>query len=200
MSQAAIDDAMITAHCLGCDYSLRGLIDPRCPECGRPFDPADPDSFRTPGFLPRLRRRLKLPSASVGVWIGIALLLVCLWRGVVDPAGDWEPGIPLAGIVALATWGRSRVRRWILNGTKEPGPHTERWARRALYMFCVASALLGAGPVQWSCPHGTAIGIGIAGVAISPNGGPCHNAHPTLHSWHVAGNLYVWVAPRIHRC
>jgi hypothetical protein len=28
------------AVCRGCGYNLRGLIEPRCPECGRRFDPA----------------------------------------------------------------------------------------------------------------------------------------------------------------
>jgi hypothetical protein len=31
--------------CLDCGYSLRGLLDPRCPECGRVFDPADPKTW-----------------------------------------------------------------------------------------------------------------------------------------------------------
>jgi predicted amidophosphoribosyltransferase len=31
--------------CLGCEYPLDGLRDPRCPECGREFDPDDPMSF-----------------------------------------------------------------------------------------------------------------------------------------------------------
>lgn len=26
--------------CAKCGYSLRGLLEPRCPECGTPFDPA----------------------------------------------------------------------------------------------------------------------------------------------------------------
>jgi hypothetical protein len=34
-----------TAVCLQCGYSLRGLPEPRCPECGRAFDPADPRTF-----------------------------------------------------------------------------------------------------------------------------------------------------------
>ncbi len=33
-------------HCLGCDYNLRGLADPVCPECGRTFDPDNPATFR----------------------------------------------------------------------------------------------------------------------------------------------------------
>ena len=31
--------------CLGCTYPLDGLEEHRCPECGRAFDPADPDTF-----------------------------------------------------------------------------------------------------------------------------------------------------------
>jgi len=27
-------------HCLKCGYNLRGLPEPRCPECGTPFDPS----------------------------------------------------------------------------------------------------------------------------------------------------------------
>ena len=33
-------------YCRGCGYNLRGLTVPRCPECGRPFDPADPHTYR----------------------------------------------------------------------------------------------------------------------------------------------------------
>jgi hypothetical protein len=32
-------------YCRGCHYNLRGLAVPRCPECGRDFNPAAPDSY-----------------------------------------------------------------------------------------------------------------------------------------------------------
>lgn len=35
-----------TAVCLNCGYALRGLPNPVCPECGRGFDPANPDTYR----------------------------------------------------------------------------------------------------------------------------------------------------------
>ncbi len=39
-------------RCRGCSYPLEQLAELRCPECGRPFDPADPATFtRLPGFL-----------------------------------------------------------------------------------------------------------------------------------------------------
>ena len=31
--------------CLGCGYILEGLPESRCPECGQPFSPGDPDTF-----------------------------------------------------------------------------------------------------------------------------------------------------------
>ena len=32
-------------YCLTCRYELRGLTSTRCPECGRPFDPASPSTY-----------------------------------------------------------------------------------------------------------------------------------------------------------
>ena len=32
-------------RCLDCQYDLSKLSEHRCPECGREFDPNDPDSF-----------------------------------------------------------------------------------------------------------------------------------------------------------
>ncbi len=32
------------AHCANCGYDLRGLPEPRCPECGRPFRRSEPQT------------------------------------------------------------------------------------------------------------------------------------------------------------
>jgi hypothetical protein len=32
-------------RCKGCQYSLANLTEPRCPECGRAFDPNEPSTF-----------------------------------------------------------------------------------------------------------------------------------------------------------
>ena len=39
---------VLSGRCPGCDYDLRGLSEPRCPECGRAFDSASASAARTP--------------------------------------------------------------------------------------------------------------------------------------------------------
>jgi hypothetical protein len=37
-----------TIFCKACNYPLNWVAEPRCPECGKPFDLSDPDSFVEP--------------------------------------------------------------------------------------------------------------------------------------------------------
>ena len=53
--------------CPRCHYNLRGLAEPRCPECGRGFDPSDP---RTYSFTPRSDRLRKAARRDVRVAAG----------------------------------------------------------------------------------------------------------------------------------
>lgn len=59
------------ARCLSCGYLLRGLPQPVCPECARPFDPADPTTFDAdpPG---RRRRRLVIRGAVLLTVVAVA--------------------------------------------------------------------------------------------------------------------------------
>lgn len=63
----------VEARCLGCGYALRGLEGGVCPECGRPFDPADPLTYRLPGAPLFLRRFAgPPPRAHVVLAVGYA--------------------------------------------------------------------------------------------------------------------------------
>jgi len=47
--------------CLDCNYSLRGLAQSRCPECGREFNIQDPTSFNNERPLRWIDRKLLKP-------------------------------------------------------------------------------------------------------------------------------------------
>ena len=69
-------DFDIDGRCGDCRYSLRGLTVPRCPECGRPFDPADPDTYLQGSqrrVLDPIERRLLTPPA-LRVKVGFVLV------------------------------------------------------------------------------------------------------------------------------
>ena len=113
------------ARCRDCGYLLRGLSDPRCPECGRGFDPADPrtmDVGRVPGPLASFF--LGLPGTifegAVVAVCGMALLggtvpggvfllqIAALWLGV---ALTFAWGLRLATFVVVAWRYRRRLLR-----------------------------------------------------------------------------------------
>ena len=61
-------------YCRQCGYSLYGLTESRCPECGKGFDPADPKTYRhAPKHGP-----LWLWLRRIGVALAAAFLLVSI--------------------------------------------------------------------------------------------------------------------------
>ena len=114
------------ASCLKCGYLLQGLAEPRCPECGRMFDPADP---RTYGRLrdPWWKRYAGRPS-----WARSALICAgCLWfaeaatrpGGIIEYPNDdriilqvivlllWPVLVADYAIIAAATHVKNRYTR-----------------------------------------------------------------------------------------
>ena len=75
------------ALCLDCNYPLVGLPTPRCPECGRDFDPAVPATMNLGRPMPPLVRWLLEPMHR-RTWnlffLGIGL---SLWGGAWLPGG-----------------------------------------------------------------------------------------------------------------
>ncbi len=70
------DDA--TKFCRTCDYSLQGLSELRCPECGRAFEPSDPRSYAA---RPWRVRRWRL-GVKVGVVVSFMSILFLFNFGV----------------------------------------------------------------------------------------------------------------------
>ncbi len=51
--------------CLRCYYDLRGLPEPRCPECGRLFNPADPRTYSPTPSAERVHKLLHKTATSL---------------------------------------------------------------------------------------------------------------------------------------
>jgi hypothetical protein len=63
--------------CKSCHYPLKQLAEPRCPECGREFDPGDPSTFdASQPIWKKARRRLLI----IGCCIYPVLFLLLLYR------------------------------------------------------------------------------------------------------------------------
>jgi hypothetical protein len=93
-------DQFPRGHCWDCDYSLRGLCEWRCPECGRAFDPHDLASmnFGAAGPLARFGRKawaVCKPILVLGSCLGICWLTFIITEGQL-PALLLLPGIYLA--------------------------------------------------------------------------------------------------------
>src|SRR6476620_5124009 len=94
-------------RCIGCAYILEQLEQPRCPECGRDFDPAFPHTYtRYPGFV---FWKYWLPGFCLAVGGGSFIAFLFLLNGFVG----WglTLGVPFA-VGSLLGYG-ARVRaRW----------------------------------------------------------------------------------------
>src|SRR3954449_9011238 len=73
------------ALCIGCNYPLRGLTEPRCPECGRPFDLVDRETFNSGRPLTAFDRLVLRPIGVPTFAIVIILCGMMLWVAL-DPS------------------------------------------------------------------------------------------------------------------
>jgi hypothetical protein len=84
--------------CINCGYDLQALPEPRCPECGRGFDPDDPTTYRTSKARRPLSARRMLGAAAC-----FLAGLLCM-RLINFPGESIQPNSPrILGV--LAAWG-----------------------------------------------------------------------------------------------
>ncbi len=63
-------------YCLSCSYVLDGLVSRRCPECGHPFDPANPETFARSGRQPIQRKWAHRSLILAAILLPIELVCV----------------------------------------------------------------------------------------------------------------------------
>jgi hypothetical protein len=74
----AVEDEKVGA-CWECGYSLRGLPTPRCPECGRVFDPADEKTMNMGVVVGSVKKWLMRPPGWPVHLLTAGALLMSLW-------------------------------------------------------------------------------------------------------------------------
>ncbi len=182
LSLSALTDA---GRCKECGYPLRALKVPRCPECGRGFDPADPDTMDLPEHLRKPKPSppprpfgdsMRDVSIVMSVFAVMNLVAHHLLTGIVLGIGWILIGID--------------VFRWAFASPqqREQRPEGYRHWRWALRMALVLSAL--SFIRAHSCCHATTVWFGPVGISHSSCGGPCHDG---VHNGgrHLSGNWYL---------
>jgi hypothetical protein len=126
------------AHCIGCGYPLRELPQPRCPECGRGFDPGDPRTFLPSRALSAVERLAGSPpgwimiAAAVaaglftldafslpGAGVAYAFSQTCFWTGLLFALCCFrfavaETVLKRAGYRQARTGWRRPWKRWVV--------------------------------------------------------------------------------------
>lgn len=172
-------DLSLPAHalCAQCHYTLHGLRDPRCPECGRAFDPNEIETLYIAtwrGFL--ARRFLKRAGIIFYVWPLLAAALTYVawdwgngvrepWTGIRAPRwpGRHYAHLEMLSLVVIALWlallvtwlVRIPLRRFVVVAFDLPYDRLTRDRRaRKFAAWCFVLAMLLIGPHTDRCTHG----------------------------------------------
>lgn len=141
--------------CLTCNYALTGVAAPRCPECGRDFDPANPTTFgpREP-LLPRALARCA-PPLWFQLVLACSLTLVVIFAS--SPNGAMADGVSIVPLVVffvvapawLLAFTLHFVTRRVMQHKQEPlPPRRWTWIITPLLILTYAS-LWRTGAVFW---------------------------------------------------
>ncbi|MBU0639869.1 MAG: hypothetical protein KKB50_13455 [Planctomycetes bacterium] len=85
MSATDGDTCESPKRCLGCGYILEGLPENRCPECGRPFDPDDRQTYDPYG----LAGNVFTQTATLAAWLTAPAAVLILLHAFAGAISSW---------------------------------------------------------------------------------------------------------------
>ena len=129
--------------CAKCRYPLRGLPEPRCPECGEGFDPYDPHTFLVADQRPMglLAKKLFRPPGrvlSTSCVLSFFLGLV----GSAIPGEHFLLGLSVVLLLVLFVFWFQRLVVYLIVGWWHGRPREEMRATRAWTLLPTLCALL----------------------------------------------------------
>jgi hypothetical protein len=86
------------ALCLSCNYPLRGLTSPRCPECGHAFDLDDPWTMNVGRPMGRIVRWILTPTGRWTHRLALLASVLSVWTLLL------LPGANVTAIFVVAVW------------------------------------------------------------------------------------------------
>lgn len=79
-------------RCIYCDYRLDYLVTNSCPECGRPFDPGNPETFQAGSYDRRGAKRALL--LAITLWAAALIVGMILFANGVAEVPFLTGGVP----------------------------------------------------------------------------------------------------------
>ena len=174
-------------HCKGCGYSLRALTLPRCPECGRPFDPDDPTTMDLPEHLRPPKPPEPFGNTMVGAAVVVTIFAMANFLAPQDNKGDAllaEAVLLIAWILISINWyWRDQARPEQLRLRSEGYAHWRRILKIAALLSMLSCFH------YHSCCHANTVWLGSIGISHSNYGGPCY-IPPHNGGKRISGNWY----------
>ncbi len=151
-----------TASCLSCGYSLRGLPQAVCPECGRAFIPGDRTTYTNGQTESRWPFQSEAPPRWQAVVLPVGALVYLYWSS--EPGGLLASvgfgacivipvGLAAIAVAALDYYGRivalrADRRRASLDRGDRPRERRWRWAVFPVFLALILSVFVWSWPLQ----------------------------------------------------
>ena len=108
-------------NCKTCGYPLLRLPKPRCPECGTPFDPADPKTmdYNHPNWSKFLQKPITLKTRLPAIAAFAVIVIACCFPEILILQLLILPAVLIILVTSYISFARRRMQRWLRKKAKD---------------------------------------------------------------------------------